>query len=109
MIGAGTPPLYSWPLRVRKQQWRTVVISTAALAFSATAGLGPQLRNLINFARAGANFSAKQLCSRVLMAGMDPNQVLKEDLSTGQGMIHTRIETNAGRVEASALFRLIRA
>ena len=81
----------------------------AAVAFSATAGLEPHLRNLINFARAGASFSAKQLCSSVLMAGMDPDQVLKEDLAAGQGMIHTRIKPNAGRVEASALFGLIRA
>ena len=44
---------------------------------SATAGLEPPLRNLINFARAGASFSAKQLCSSVLMAGMDPDQVLQ--------------------------------
>ena len=43
------------------------------------------------------------------MAGMDPDQVLKEELAAGQGMIHTRIEPNAGRVEASALFGLIRA
>ena len=109
MIEAGTPPLFSWPLRVTKQQWRTVVISIAAVAFSATAGLEPPLRNLITFARAGASFSAKQLCSSVLMAGMDPDQVLKEDLAAGQGMIHTRIKPNAGRVEASALFGLIRA
>ena len=60
-----------------KQQWRTVVISMAAVAFSATAGLEPPLRNLINFARAGASYSAKQLCSSVLMAGMDPEQVLQ--------------------------------
>ena len=49
--------------RVTKQQWRTVVISIAAVAFSATAGLEPPLRNLITFARAGASFSAKQLQS----------------------------------------------
>ena len=95
--------------RVTKQQWRTVVISMAAVAFSATAGLEPPLRNLITFARAGASFSTKQLCSSVLMAGMDPKQVLNKDLAAGQGMIHTRIKPNAGRVEASALFGLIRA
>ena len=86
MIEAGTTPLFSWPLRVTKQQWRTVAISMAAVAFSATAGLEPPLRNLITFARAGASFSAKQLCSSVLMAGMDPEQVLKEDLAAGQGL-----------------------
>ena len=95
--------------RVTKQQWRTVVISVAAVAFSATAGLEPPLRNLITFARAGASFSAKQLCSSVLMAGMDPDRMLREDLAAGQGLIQTRIEPRAGRVEASALFGLFRS
>ena len=92
-----------------KQQWRIVVISTAAVAFSVTAGLEPPLRNLVNFAKAGTSFIAKQLCSGVLMAGMDPDQMLKEDLADGQGMIHTQIEPSAGRVKASSLFGLIRA
>ena len=89
-----------------KQQWRIVVISTAAVAFSVTAGLEPPLRNLVNFAKAGTSFIAKQLCSGVLMAGMDPDQMLKEDLADGQGMIHTQIEPSAGRVKASSLFVL---
>ena len=92
-----------------KQQWRIVVISTAAVAFSITAGLEPPLRNLVTFAKAGTSFIAKQLCSGVLMAGMDPDQMLKEDLAAGQGMIHTQIEPSAGRVKASSLFGLIRA
>ena len=92
-----------------KQQCRIVVISTAAVAFSVTAGLEPPLRNLVNFAKAGTSFIAKQLCSGVLMAGMDPDQMLKEDLADGQGMIHTQIEPSAGRVKASSLFGLIRA
>ena len=86
--------------RVTKQQWRTVGISMAAVAFSATAGLEPLLRKLITFARAGASFSAKQLCSSVLMAGMDPDRVLKQDLAAGKGMIQTRIEPSAGRRRA---------
>ena len=109
MIEAGTFPAFLWPLRVTKQQWRIVVISTAAVAFSVTAGLEPPLRNLVNFAKAGTSFIAKQLCSGVLMAGMDPDQMLKEDLADGQGMIHTQIEPSAGRVKASSLFGLIRA
>ncbi|QNJ11554.1 beta-lactamase family protein [Synechococcus sp. M16.1] len=42
--------------RVTKQQWRTVVISIAAMAFSATAGLEPPLRNLISFGQGGGEF-----------------------------------------------------
>ena len=79
------------------------------MAFSAAAGLDAPLRNLINFAKAGTSFSAKQLCSGVLMAGMDPDQMLNEDLVAGRGLIETKIDPSAGRVEASALFGLIRA
>ena len=79
------------------------------MSFAAAAGLDPPLRNLITFARAGTRFSAKQLCSGVLMAGMDPDRILNEDLAVGQGLIKTKIHYSAGRVEASALFGLIRA
>ncbi len=79
------------------------------MTFSAAAGLDAPLRNLINFAKAGTSFSAKQLCSGVLMAGMDPDQMLSEDLVAGRGLIDTKIDPSAGRVEASALFGLIRA
>ena len=99
MIEAGTFPAFLWPLRVTKQQWRIVVISTAAVAFSITAGLEPPLRKLVNFAKAGTSFIAKQLWSSVLMAGMDPDKMLKEDLADGQGMIHTQIEPSAGLVK----------
>ena len=109
MIEAGTSPAFFMAVEGDKAAVAHVVISTAAVAFSVTAGLEPQLRNLVNFAKAGTSFIAKQLCSGVLMAGMDPDQMLKEDLADGQGMIHTQIEPSAGRVKASSLFGLIRA
>ena len=109
MIQAGFVPAFSWPFGVTKHHWRYVLISTAAVVFSAAAGLDAPLRNLINFAKAGTSFSAKQLCSGVLMAGMDPDQMLSEDLAAGRGLIKTTIDPRAGRVEASALFGLIRA
>lgn len=43
------------------------------------------------------------------MAGMDPDRMLSEDLAVGKGLIKTKIHHAAGRVEASALFGLIRA
>ena len=92
-----------------KNQWRIALFSAAAVTFSAGAALEPPLRNLINLARAGTSFSAKQLCSGVLMAGMDPDRMLREDLAAGQGLIETRIEPRAGRVEASALLGLFRS
>ena len=92
-----------------KNRWRYVLIPAAAVVFSTAAGLEAPLRNLINFAKAGTSFSAKQLCSGVLMAGMDPDQMLNEDLVAGRGLIETKIDPSAGRVEASALFGLVRA
>jgi len=111
MIEAGGdhPRFFSWPFTVTKQEWRTFLISAAAVAFSAAAALEPPLRSLINFAKAGTSFSAKQLCSSVLMAGMDPERMLREDLAVGKGLIQTKIVPNSGRVEASALFGLFRA
>ena len=79
------------------------------MSFSTAAGVDPPLRHLITFAKAGTRFSAKQLCSGVLMAGMDPDRMLNEDLAVGKGLIKTKIHHAAGHVEASALFGLIRA
>ena len=87
--------------------WRYLLITASAVAFSTAAGLDPMLRNLIHFAKAGTSFSAKQLCTGVLVAGMDPDQMLNEDLAIGEGLIQTKIDRAGGRVEASALFGLI--
>ena len=91
-----------------KKEWRAVLISAAAVAFSTAAALEPPLRRLINFAKAGTSFSAKQLCSSVLMAGMDPERMLREDLTVGKGLNQTKIVPSSGRIEASALFGLFR-
>ena len=53
MIEAGTMPRFSWPFRVTKHRWRTVLITAAGVAFSAAAGVEPAVRNLITFAKAG--------------------------------------------------------
>ena len=108
MIEAGTSPAFLWPLRVTKQQWRSVMISTAAVTFSITACLEPPLGNRVFFAKARKNFIAKQLCSGALMAGMDPDQMQREDLADGHGMVHTQLEPSDSRVKASSLFGLIR-
>ena len=92
-----------------KNQLRTGLFTAAAVTFSAEGALEPPLRNLIKFARAGTSFNAKQLCSGVLMAGLDPDRMLREDLANGQELIQTRIEFRARRVEASALFGLFRS
>ena len=43
------------------------------------------------------------------MAGMEPDRILSEDLDAAKGLIKTKIHHASGRVEASALFGLIRA
>ena len=78
-----------------KNRWRYVLIPAAAVVFSAAAGLEAPLRNLINFAKAGTRFTAKQLCSGVLMAGMDPDQMLREDLATAE-MDQTQVDQSVG-------------
>ena len=79
------------------------------MAFSTAAGLEPPLRQLTIFAKAATSFSAKQLCSGVLMAGMDPDRMLSEDLAAGKGLIQTKIDRAGRRVEARALFGFVRA
>ena len=85
MIEAGTSPLFSWPLRVTKQQWRTVVISTGGSGLQRHSRPGTSAAKPDHFARAGTSFIAKQLCSSVLMAGMDPDQVLKKTWPPARG------------------------
>ena len=92
-----------------KSHWRYALTSAAAVAFGTAVVIDVPLRELINFAKAGTGFSAKQLCSGVLMAGMDPKVMRNEDLAAGQGLIQTKIDESQGRVEARALFGLIRA
>jgi hypothetical protein len=41
-------------------------------------------------ARAGTAYSAKILCSGVLMAGIDANRLKREDLALAQGLIKPR-------------------
>ena len=92
-----------------KSHWRCALTSAAAVAFGTAVVIDVPLRELINFAKAGTGFSAKQLCSGVLMAGMDPKVMRNEDLAAGKGLIQTKIDESQGRVEARALFGLIRA
>ena len=107
--GGVHPPSSSWQCNVLKSHWRFALTSAEAVAFGTAVVIDVPLRELINFAKAGTGFSAKQLCSGVLMAGMDPKVMRNEDLAAGKGLIQTKIDESQGRVEARALFGLIRA
>ena len=79
-----------------------VVLATTALTF-------PHARNTFNLARAGTAYSAKMLCSGVLMAGIDADRLKREELSLAQGLIQTQIDPNRGVVRAWALLGLVRS
>ena len=78
-----------------------VVLGGAALTL-------PHARNTFNLARAGTAYSAKMLCSGVLMAGMDADRLKREELSRAQGLIQTQIDPNLGVVHAWAFLGLVR-
>ena len=69
----------------------------------------PALNSFLSFTRAGTAFNAKVLCSGVLMAGMQADQLRREDLALGSSLIRTRIDAIGGSVDTSALFGLVRA
>ena len=78
-----------------------VVLGGAALTL-------PHARNTFNLARAGTAYSAKMLCSGVLMAGMDADRLKREELSLTQGLIKTQIDPNREVVRAWAFLGLVR-
>ena len=77
------------------------VLGVAALSF-------PYAQKTFTLAQAGTAYSAKMLCSGVLMAGMNAEQVKREELSLAQGLIKTKIDSNQGVVHAWAFAGLVR-
>ena len=58
------------------KRWRQIRIGTLLLSVAVGAPLlGSKLHDLLVFARAGTAYSAKVLCSSVLMAGLSPEPV----------------------------------
>ena len=88
---------------------QTFVASISTFVVLAAAGLTlPYAHKTFNLARAGTAYSAKLLCSGVLMAGMDANRLKREDLALAQGLIQTQIDVNRGVVHAWAFLGLVR-
>ena len=91
----------------RTVQNRALGVSVVVLGTAAALTL-PLAHKTFNLARAGTAYSAKILCSGVLMAGMDANRLKREDLALAQGLIQTQIDVNRGVVHAWAFLGLVR-
>ena len=95
------PRVLSRTLRRRTLVIGGVVLSVAALSF-------PYAQKTFTLARAGTAYSAKMLCSGVLMAGMNAERLKREELSLAQGLIKTKIDSYQGVVHAWAFAGLVR-
>ena len=87
-------------------------LSLGLVLLGATAGtvlLTQKLHHLWVFARAGTAYSAKVLCSGVLMAGLDRERLEQEDLALGSRLIHAQINPQRNQVKATAIGGLISA
>ena len=91
-------------------RWRhcSLLILGGAALFSAALVAQAPLRRILSFSRAGTAYSAKVLCSGVLMAGMEADKIRREDLARGAQLIQTRIDRARQKVEASALLGLVK-
>lgn len=78
-------------------------------ALTGTVLLSQKLYHLLIFARAGTAYTAKVLCSGVLMAGLDRKRLEQEDLALGSQLIHAQINSQSNQVNASAIWGLISA
>ena len=79
---------------------RTLVIGGVVLGVAALSLHYAQ--KTFTLARAGTAYSAKMVCSGVLMAEMNAERLKREELSLAQGLIKTKIDSNQGVVHAWA-------
>ncbi|MGB1775722.1 MAG: serine hydrolase domain-containing protein [Synechococcus sp.] len=89
---------------------RPLSITLVVIGALTGAGIaGSQLKNLLTFAQAGTAYSAKVLCSGVLMSGLEPERLEREDLALGSALIRARVDRERNQVRATALAGLISA
>lgn len=91
-----------------RRQPLLIALVALALTFGAL-WIWPRARAAVDLATAGTAFSAKLLCSGALFGGLEADRIRSEELEPAQGIVETEIRPDQGRVEASALFGLIRA
>ena len=98
-VGGSLPP-FLWGGDIAKAVWSNGSKSSAwsfRRCFRNCCGPDPSTRpQNVQLARAGTAYSAKILCSGVLMAGIDANRLKREDLA----FIQTQIDVNRGVVHA---------
>jgi CubicO group peptidase (beta-lactamase class C family) len=86
------------------------ILTSAAIALGAlTLFAYPRVTNTLALANAGTAYIAKALCSGVLVAGLDPERLLTQELVLGAGVVEAKIDHDAQEVYASALGGLISA
>ncbi len=69
----------------------------------------PRARQAYGLASAGSAYVAKTLCSGVLMAGLEPERLLSEELALAADVVEVEIDRQSDEVGASALLGLIEA
>ena len=95
------PRVFGHTVRRRTLVIGGVVLGVAALSL-------PYAQKAFTLARAGTAYSAKMLCSGVLMAGMNAERLKREELSLAQELIKNKIDSYQGVVNAWAFAVLVR-
>ena len=91
----------------RLSGWGLVVVVGIGLA--GAAGVALQFRSRLLLARTAAAYVARTLCSGVLMAGMEPERLWREELAMARGLVKARIRADRGEVLAEALWGSVKA
>lgn len=86
----------------------TVAGAALALAFTLY-WIHPRARGLLDLANAGTAYSAKLLCSGVLVGGLNADRIRAQELARAEGVVEAEIHSEEARVEAWALFGLVDA
>jgi len=88
---------------------RKLIVGGGLLVLALGAWAYPRARDTAVLANAASAYVAKALCSGVLMAGLEPERLLSQELALAEGLIEAEIDEDAQEVHASALFGLIDA
>ncbi len=83
--------------------------AVVGIGLAGAAGVVLQLRSRLLLARTAAAYVARTLCSGVLMAGMEPERLWREELAMARGLVKARIRADRGEVLAEALWGSVKA
>jgi len=88
---------------------RKVLVTLGLLVLLVGVLAYPRAKQTFVLANAGTAYVAKTLCSGVLMAGLEADLLLSQELSFAEGVVEVEIDTVDQVVHASALFGLVDA